>query len=115
MGKLKAHMVKHSDVKEFECNECGKRFKRKDKLKEHAKRMHLSAGSAAKPPLPACIGSSASPEEIVSKGNCSDKGSTLLQAKKKKMLKRKKSEPKIETRSPSPEKIYETAKPIIMD
>ena len=31
---------RHSDEKEFGCEECGKRFKRKDKMKEHAKRMH---------------------------------------------------------------------------
>lgn len=36
---------RHSDVKEFECFECGKRFKRKDKLKEHAKRMHQPSSS----------------------------------------------------------------------
>ena len=31
---------RHSDKREFLCNECGKTFKRKDKLKEHAKRIH---------------------------------------------------------------------------
>ena len=33
-------MLRHSDKREFLCNECGKTFKRKDKLKEHAKRIH---------------------------------------------------------------------------
>ena len=32
--------LRHSDKREFLCNECGKTFKRKDKLKEHAKRIH---------------------------------------------------------------------------
>ena len=40
------YYCRHSDVKEFECNECGKQFKRKDKLKEHAKRMHHSTLSS---------------------------------------------------------------------
>ena len=31
---------RHSDKREFLCNECGKTFKRKDKLQEHAKRIH---------------------------------------------------------------------------
>ena len=31
---------RHSDKREFLCNECGKTFKRKDKLKEHAKKIH---------------------------------------------------------------------------
>ena len=33
-------LFRHSDKREFLCNECGKTFKRKDKLKEHAKRIH---------------------------------------------------------------------------
>lgn len=33
-------MLRHSDRREFLCQSCGKQFKRKDKLKEHAKRMH---------------------------------------------------------------------------
>ena len=33
-------MVKHSERKDFVCDECGKRFKRKDKMREHVKRMH---------------------------------------------------------------------------
>ena len=37
---MKAHMVKHSERKDFVCDECGKRFKRKDKMREHVKRMH---------------------------------------------------------------------------
>ena len=49
--KLKAHMVKHSDIKEFECDECGKQFKRKDKLKEHAKRMHSTNVSQIDQPM----------------------------------------------------------------
>ena len=44
--------VRHSDVREFLCANCGKQFKRKDKLKEHMKRMHsaereLKTGSLA--------------------------------------------------------------------
>jgi hypothetical protein len=31
---------RHSDHREFLCANCGKQFKRKDKLKEHMKRMH---------------------------------------------------------------------------
>lgn len=31
---------RHSDRKEFLCNDCGKQFKRKDKLREHVMRMH---------------------------------------------------------------------------
>ena len=31
---------RHSDKREFLCNECGKTFKRKDKLQEHTKRIH---------------------------------------------------------------------------
>lgn len=33
-------MLKHSEHREFLCALCGKQFKRKDKLKEHVKRMH---------------------------------------------------------------------------
>lgn len=33
-------MLRHSDHREFLCANCGKQFKRKDKLKEHMKRMH---------------------------------------------------------------------------
>lgn len=38
--KLKLHMLRHSDHREFLCQSCGKQFKRKDKLKEHMQRMH---------------------------------------------------------------------------
>ncbi len=38
--KLKLHMLRHSDHREFLCANCGKQFKRKDKLKEHMQRMH---------------------------------------------------------------------------
>ena len=31
---------RHSERKDFVCHECGKPFKRKDKMKEHVKRMH---------------------------------------------------------------------------
>jgi len=34
------HFFRHSDFREFSCDDCGKQFKRKDKLKEHVKRMH---------------------------------------------------------------------------
>lgn len=34
------HLLRHSDHREFLCADCGKQFKRKDKLKEHCKRMH---------------------------------------------------------------------------
>lgn len=40
VDKLKIHMLSHSDRRDFLCPDCGKRFKRKDKLREHAKRMH---------------------------------------------------------------------------
>ena len=33
-------MLRHSDHREFLCANCGKQFKRKDKLKEHMQRMH---------------------------------------------------------------------------
>lgn len=33
-------MLRHSDLREFLCQSCGKQFKRKDKLKEHIQRMH---------------------------------------------------------------------------
>ena len=32
--------IRHSDVREFSCPDCGKQFKRKDKMKEHFRRMH---------------------------------------------------------------------------
>ncbi|XP_046666890.1 PR domain zinc finger protein 10-like [Homalodisca vitripennis] len=35
-------LLKHSDHREFLCADCGKQFKRKDKLKEHMKRLHSS-------------------------------------------------------------------------
>ena len=38
--KLKLHMLRHSNHREFMCESCGRQFKRKDKLKEHMKRMH---------------------------------------------------------------------------
>uniref|UniRef100_A0A6A7G389 PR domain zinc finger protein 10-like isoform X2 n=1 Tax=Hirondellea gigas TaxID=1518452 RepID=A0A6A7G389_9CRUS len=39
-AKLAVHMATHSELREFKCDECGKEFKRKDKLREHQKRMH---------------------------------------------------------------------------
>ncbi|KAG7255844.1 LOW QUALITY PROTEIN: hypothetical protein CRUP_035731 [Coryphaenoides rupestris] len=38
--KLRLHMLRHSDRKDFLCSTCGKQFKRKDKLREHMQRMH---------------------------------------------------------------------------
>ena len=38
-------MVKHTEAKEFMCDDCGKQFKRKDKMREHVKRMHTSGGA----------------------------------------------------------------------
>ena len=33
-------ILQHSNVREFMCDTCGRQFKRKDKLKEHVKRIH---------------------------------------------------------------------------
>ena len=33
-------MLRHTTHREFMCETCGRQFKRKDKLKEHIKRMH---------------------------------------------------------------------------
>ncbi|XP_018007139.1 PR domain zinc finger protein 10, partial [Hyalella azteca] len=33
-------MLTHSDRRDFKCPSCGNAFKRKDKLKDHQKRMH---------------------------------------------------------------------------
>ncbi|XP_076801324.1 PR domain zinc finger protein 10-like isoform X3 [Clavelina lepadiformis] len=38
---LKLHCTVHSDVFNFLCQSCGKGFKRKDKLNDHIKRMHV--------------------------------------------------------------------------
>lgn len=38
---LKKHMLRHSDVREFLCADCGRQFKRKDKLADHIKKLHL--------------------------------------------------------------------------
>ena len=38
--KLKLHSLKHTDLREFMCENCGRQFKRRDKLREHVKRMH---------------------------------------------------------------------------
>ena len=38
--KLKLHMLRHTTHREFMCETCGRQFKRKDKLKEHIRRMH---------------------------------------------------------------------------
>ena len=46
--KLRLHMLKHTNVRNFMCDLCGKQFKRKDKLKEHAKRMHTPARELAR-------------------------------------------------------------------
>ncbi|XP_064109566.1 PR domain zinc finger protein 10-like [Macrobrachium nipponense] len=40
VDKLKIHMLSHSDRRDFLCPDCGKSFKRKDKMREHSKRMH---------------------------------------------------------------------------
>lgn len=37
-----SYLCSHSDVKEFLCNDCGKQFRRKDKLREHVLRMHAA-------------------------------------------------------------------------
>jgi hypothetical protein len=39
-------MVRHSECRDFTCGACGKQFKRKDKLREHLKKVH----SGPKPP-----------------------------------------------------------------
>ena len=39
---MKIHMVKHTAAKDFMCDDCGKQFKRKDKMREHVKRMHAA-------------------------------------------------------------------------
>ncbi|KAG7175338.1 PR domain zinc finger protein 10-like [Homarus americanus] len=46
IDKLKIHMLSHSDRRDFLCPDCGKRFKRKDKLREHSKRMHSTEREA---------------------------------------------------------------------
>ena len=37
---MKTHLVRHSEAKDFMCDDCGEQCKRKDKLREHGKRMH---------------------------------------------------------------------------
>lgn len=44
--KLKLHMLRHTSHREFMCETCGRQFKRKDKLKEHTKRMHSAEREA---------------------------------------------------------------------
>ena len=44
-------MVRHSETKDFMCEDCAKQFKRKDKLREHVKRMH-SGPSCKKEKMP---------------------------------------------------------------
>ena len=39
-GLLKSHMITHSDVREFACNDCGSKFLRKHHLKIHFSRHH---------------------------------------------------------------------------
>ncbi|KAH1009883.1 hypothetical protein HUJ04_002184 [Dendroctonus ponderosae] len=63
VDNLKKHMLCHSDHREFLCADCGKQFKRKDKLAEHIKKLHLQPcnsripkvkpanGAAAKEPM----------------------------------------------------------------
>jgi len=54
-------MLRHSDHREFLCANCGKQFKRKDKLKEHMQRMHAPdreaklAGNSHDPNLRFCV------------------------------------------------------------
>jgi len=40
LDKLRLHKLKHSDHREFLCQNCGRQFKRKDKMREHIKRVH---------------------------------------------------------------------------
>ena len=37
---METHLARHSEAKDFMGDDCGKQFKRKDKLKEHGERMH---------------------------------------------------------------------------
>ena len=37
-----SRLHRHFDVRNFPCNDCGKQFKRKDKLREHCIRMHTN-------------------------------------------------------------------------
>ena len=106
---------RHSDVKEFECNECGKQFKRKDKLKEHAKRMHHSTVSSInfQPQI-------SNEMSVSSKIGSAGDNPLLLDSKTsplkmKKNLKKKSQTPRVETQSQSNEKVYESPTPIIMD
>ena len=38
--KFKTHLVRHSEATDFTCDDCGEQCKRKDKLRDHGKRMH---------------------------------------------------------------------------
>jgi uncharacterized Zn-finger protein len=50
--KLKLHMVRHSECRDFSCSECGKEFKRKDKLRDHLKKVHSGAARPEVAPPP---------------------------------------------------------------
>ena len=38
--KFNTHLARHSQATDFMCDDCGEQCKRKDKLREHGKRMH---------------------------------------------------------------------------
>ena len=37
-------MMRHSEVKYFNCDDCRKQLPRKDKLREHVQRLHSTTG-----------------------------------------------------------------------
>ncbi|XP_066252945.1 PR domain zinc finger protein 10-like [Euwallacea similis] len=52
IDNLKKHLIKHSDRKEFLCADCGKQFKRKDKLSDHIKKIHKQESDQKIPRIP---------------------------------------------------------------
>ena len=109
------YYFRHSDVKEFECNECGKQFKRKDKLKEHAKRMHHSTLTSVNSQPQMSNQIDISSKLVSARNDPLLLESKTLPLKKKKNLKKKSLEPREETQSQSTQKVNESSTPIIMD
>ena len=61
---FKFYIFRHSDKREFLCNECGKTFKRKDKLKEHAKKIHSLQRKTSSMMIMAAASASTRPEAV---------------------------------------------------